>query len=322
MKTIFAACLLFGSISLQAQYTETINSNRPGNSQGAFAVGYNVIQLEAGPRYGHNKHALRKTETNLFGVDYSLRYGLGFERLEVNLTGSYLASNRKIIIGASEEEIKYRNFESNTLGLKYLVYDPYRKRSLEKPNIRSWKANFKFRWRDLIPAVSVYVGANMLFGDNPYLLPDEPSVSPKAVLITQHNYRRWVFVMNFIADKFSTDFPTYAGIFTLTHSLNRNVAIFGEYQAIKSDIYSDDIARIGAAYLINKDFQVDVSGLLNFKDTPSRWQVALGVSYRVDMFHIDELIVPKKEKNKKGTGGKEAEKAKQEKIEELKEAGL
>lgn len=309
---VFIICTFFGSTAAFCQYTETINSNRPGNSQGAFAVGYNVLQLETGVRYGHNDHTLRNTETNLLGIDYSLRYGVGFERLEVNLSGSYLASNQTMIVGANEEELKFRNFESNTLGLKYLLYDPYRKRSLEEVDIRSWKNNFKFRARDLIPAVSIYAGANLLFGENPYMFQDEPNISPKVALITQHNYRRWVFVMNFIADKFTTDFPTYAGIFTLTHSLSRSVAIFGEYQAIKSDLYSDDIVRAGAAYLVNRNFQVDLAGLINFKDTPSRWQVSLGVSYRLDMHNTDEYIIPDSEKNKKGTGGKAAEKAKKE----------
>lgn len=307
---LFLTCLFFGSFSAFAQYTETINSNRPGNSQGAFAVGNNVLQLETGLRLGQREHSLRNLETNQYGIDYSLRYGLGMERLELSLIGSFLVSHQNMLVGANTEEIKFSNFESNTLGLKYLIYDPYRKRSLEQWNIRSWDANFKFKWRDLIPAVSLYAGANILGGNNPYMYPEEPNISPKVALITQHNYRRWVLVMNFIADKFASDYPTYAGIFTLTHSLNRSIAIFGEYQAIKSDLYSDDIARAGAAYLINRNFQVDLAGLINFKDTPSRWQIAVGVSYRLDMHNVDEYVIPKNEKNKKGTGGKEAEKAK------------
>lgn len=286
-------CTFFGSSSVFAQYTETINSNRPGNSQGAFAVGLNVLQLETGVSYGHNNHHLKSTETNLFGIDYALRYGLSMERLEISLMGTYLSSNETMLVGANEITLKSRNFKNNTLGIKYLIYDPYRLRSLEERNIRSWDANYEFKWRDLIPAVSIYAGMNMLFGDNPYMFPEEPSISPKFVLATQHNYLSWVFVMNFIADKVSTDFPTYAGIFTLTHSFNRRYSVFGEYQIIKNDLYSDNILRGGAAYLINKNFQVDLSGLINFKDTPSRWQVAVGVSYRLDMHTVDEYIIPK-----------------------------
>ncbi|HET8838744.1 MAG TPA: transporter, partial [Flavobacteriaceae bacterium] len=233
-KFLLVAICFFGNFSfVNAQYTETINSNRPGDSQGAFSVGTNVLQLETALRLGHDEHALRNTETDLFGLIYALRFGIGFERLEVNWMGSFLSSTENIPSGANEDELKIRNFEYNTLGFKYLFYDPYKKRSLEGPNIRSWKANFKFRWRDLIPAVSLYAGANFALGDSPYYIPNEPQMSPKVALITQHNFHSWVLVMNFVMDKFTTDFPTTSGIFTLTHSFNPHFAVFGEYQAIK-----------------------------------------------------------------------------------------
>ncbi len=316
-KFLFVTICFFGNFFLlNAQYTETINSNRPGNSQGAFAVGTSVLQLETGVRLGKNEHALRNTETDIFGIDYELRYGIGFENLEVSWMGSFLFSNEKIPSGASQDEIKYSNFEYNTLGFKYLIYDPYKRRSFEKPNIRSWKANLKFKWRDLIPAVSVYAGANLAFGDSPYMVPNEPEISPRIALITQQNYRSWVFVMNFISDKLTSDFRTYAGIFTLTHSFNSHLAAFGEFQVIKSDFYSDNILRAGGAYLISKDFQVDLSGLINFKDTPSRWQAGIGVSYRLDMHSIDELIISKEAEEK--LEEKEEIKEKQEKFEQVK----
>jgi len=297
MKRFFIASLLsIACFSAQAQYTETINSNRPGGSQGAFAVGNQVLQFETGLKIGGDNHDLFQTETDLFGIDYEIRYGFLMEQLEVSLGGTYLKSTVSSNVGGVNNEYEFSNFESNTLGLKYLVYDPYKKRSLEKPNIYSWKANNSFKWRDLIPAVSIYGGANLLFGDNPYLLEEESALSPRAALITQNNWGRFVFVMNFIADKIGGEYPSYSGIFTMTHSVNGKVSVFGEYQAIKSDLYADDIARAGGAYLITKDLQVDISGLVNFKDTPSKWQVALGVSYRIDMHAEDEIIMDEKTK--------------------------
>ncbi|MBQ0738581.1 transporter [Mesonia mobilis] len=305
MKNFLAAGLLLTGQFLFAQYTETINSNRPGRSQGAFSVGNGVLQGEAGLRAGRDNHDLLNTETTLWGLDYEVRYGFLVERLEANLSGSFLNANQRYIVGASNVESTYRNFESNTLGLKYLVFDPHRKRVLEGPNLYSWKADNTFQLRDLIPAVSVYAGLNLLFGsaDNPFIAPENDGITPQVAIITQHNLGRWVFVMNFIGDKFSTDVPSYSGIFTLTHAYTRELSFFAEAQIIKSDFYSDDIARLGAAYLFNDDFQVDISGLVNFRDTPSRWQVALGVSYRIDMHNTDEYIMEdkkeKKELNKK-----------------------
>ena len=291
LSRIFLLLLFFGSFSSQAQYTETINSNRPGNSQGAFAVGTGVLQLETGGRFGEDRHNLLNTTTNLWGIDYELRYGVLFEQLEINFSGSFLSSTTNYIVAGEEESYQIRDFETNTLGVKYLVFDPYKNWEERKVNLYSWRANQRFDWRKLIPAVSIYAGANYYFKDNPYLYQGEGQLSPKVALITQHNWNGgWVFVTNIIADKIGQKFPTYMGIATLTHSFSPKFAAFGEFQTIISDIYSDEIARAGLAYLFHQDFQVDVSGLINFKDTPSRWQVALGVSYRLDMHKEEEYL--------------------------------
>ena len=284
-----------------AQYTETINSNRPGDSQGAFSVGKSIIQIETGINIGNDEHELLNYESNLFGAEAFIRYGLLFEELEISLAVDYLSETRQFTTG-NMREFQRSNFERLGLGAKYLIYDPYKK-GPDKPNLYSWKANQRFKWKTLIPAISIYAGANFnLDENNPFAVPNEGKVTPRIELITQNNWSGgWVFVMNFIADKVTTDFPTYAGIFTLTHSFSSKFAGFLEYQAIKSDIYSDNIVRGGAAFLFTKDFQIDASGLINFKDTPSRWQVALGASYRFDSrTEKDDVILEEgRGKNKK-----------------------
>lgn len=294
-------CFLFllccGNLT-QAQYTETINSNRPGASQGSFSVGTNVLQLEGGGYYGNDKHNLRITDTEVFGLDYSLRYGLFFEALEISLTGAFQAETTTIRIGGNDEEFKRSNFRSNTLGLKYMIFDPNVSITPDKPNLYSWKANQRFKWKTLIPAVAVYAGANFSIGENPYLLPGENSFSPKVALITQNNWQGgWVLVTNIIADKLTEDEPSFTGMVTLTHTFTQKFAGFLEYQAIFSNIYADDIFRGGLAYLVSDDLQFDISGLLNFKNTPSRWQVAAGVSYRFDMHSQDEFLQDSEEGN-------------------------
>ena len=43
----FSFFLMLTGIFSFSQYTEIINSNRPGTSHGAFAVGVNVLQFES-----------------------------------------------------------------------------------------------------------------------------------------------------------------------------------------------------------------------------------------------------------------------------------
>ncbi|MEX2350384.1 MAG: transporter [Flavobacteriaceae bacterium] len=289
---LICSFLICSFITTNAQYTELINSNRPGTSQGAFAVGNQVLQLETGASTGWEEHRLLKTETDAFTIDYSLRYGLLWEQLEISFMGSYLSENVTDFRNPNNiEEYKVSNFKSNTLGAKYLVYDPYKKRSLEKPNIYSWDANNKFRWRELIPAVSVYAGVNVDTKDNPFLPVNDPQISPKFLLSTQNNFQGgWVFVTNIIVDRITSDFPTYSYIITLTHAFNQNVSAFVETQGIKSDFYADQLFRFGGAYLFWEDFQVDALATINFKDTPSRFFVGAGISYRLDMHSKDEFI--------------------------------
>ncbi|HSP11654.1 MAG TPA: transporter [Salegentibacter sp.] len=289
-KTVFFLFIFFLGLQTRAQYTETINSNRPGESQGAFAVGKNVLQLEAGGFMGNNNHSLFYTDTDILGANYGLRFGFLTEILELNFFGSFQHEQTLLSRGVIEEEYERANFPQNTLGAKFLLFDPNKSLKEDKPNLYSWKANQGFKWRTLIPAVSVYAGANFSWWDNPYMFEGESVISPKAAIITQNNWGRWVLVINLIADKFTEEYPTYAGIATLTHAITPRFAVFGEYQGLISDIYADDLFRGGAAYLFGKDFQLDISGLINVKDTPSRWQVAAGVSYRLDMHQDEEYI--------------------------------
>ena len=314
-RLLFFLCLI--SISnVFAQYTDMLNANRPGVSQGAFSVGRNILQFESGFSYGKEKHIYRNTETTGLGMDYSIRYGFWKEEFEVSIMGEYQAST----ITTRSTEMKIANFKNNTIGAKYLIFDPYKTLDSKMPNLYNWKANNRFEWRDLIPAISVYAGINVDFPDNPYTQQDGSKISPKFMISTQNNWiGGWVFVTNVIADWGATDLPTYSYILTLTHATNRYFSIFLENQGIKNEYYADQILRGGAATLINPDFQVDLSIMVNFKDTPSKIYGRLGLAYRFDMHKQDVYIddVYKTGKDVKKQKDKEEEDLKKKREKEL-----
>ncbi|WP_340074021.1 transporter [Leptobacterium sp. I13] len=280
---------LLAGLHSHAQYTDVINSNRPGSSDGAFAVGKNVLQGEFGILYEKQEHSGLLTETNDLGLSFAIRYGFLFEELEVLWEGTYIF--QEFTFNGFNPPLQFNNndFLMHTIGAKYLVYDPYKKE--RKPNLYSWRANNKFQWRDLIPSISVYAGANLFFADNPFV-PEDTSISPKvAVLLQNHFPGNWVLVSNIIYDRFTEDDPILSYIITLTHALNNpKWSIFIENQGVNSDDYADVIFRGGAAHLINKNLQVDALVGFNVKDTPSRLFGAIGVSFRLD-YHKDELII-------------------------------
>lgn len=292
MKYIVTSLLVLICYNAKAQYTDIINSNRPGESFGAYSVGANILQLEAGLAYGESNHtSVLIPDRSTTEFQFQLRYGLpGMERLELIWDGRFAQAEDVLLRGGVESVNEFSNFPQNTIGAKFLIYDPNIKKTRESPNLYSWKKNNLPQWSDLIPSISVYAGVNLILDENPFKFPGEPNYSTKAAVITQNNFGRWVLVSNIIVDKPSTEFPTYAGIFTLTHSLYARTGIFAEFQTYISDIYSDEILRGGVAFLVNENLQVDVSGLINFKNTPDRWRFGIGASYRLDMHESDELI--------------------------------
>ncbi len=290
LKTLLPALLFLVSYLGFAQYTDVINSNRPGVSKSAFSVGTNVLQFEVGPYIVKEEHTPLKYEVSGFGADFTARYGLFFEELEINIEGIYqndtFTDNRSLI----SADTKRSNFKNFTIGAKYLIYDPYKKAGEEKPNLYSYYANRGFKWKSLIPAISIYGGANFDTADNPYTAPGVEGFSPKVMIATQNNFSGgWVLVMNFLKDRIGTDYSDFQYIVTLTHSFNPQWVIFAETQGIQSDFYADNLFRFGGGYLMSKNFQLDTALTFNAKDTPSVFGVNFGASYRFD-FHQDKEI--------------------------------
>ena len=125
LKRLICSSILLLSLSTytaNAQYTETINSNRPGQSQGAFAPGTGVLQAEIGTTLGRESHNLRFTETDNIGVDFALRYGAIKEQLEFIVDGNFLYEDITPTAGNAEPYTQ-SGFPIITAGAKYLVYD-------------------------------------------------------------------------------------------------------------------------------------------------------------------------------------------------------
>lgn len=275
-------------ISATSQYTDVINSNRPGLSVSAYAVGKNVVQAELGFFYEQRDHAILNTQSDIWGSDISLRYGLLFEKLELNFEGTF--QDQDITYSNFDLLAKRRDFSRSRLGLKYLVYDPFKNPEANKPNLYSWRANNKFQLKNLLPAISFYGGANFTLGDNPFYV-GEPTLSYRAMIATQSRLTpRFVLITNTAYDRIGTDFPELSYLISISHAFrNPKWSVFVEHQGIQSDRYSDVLLRGGIAHLLKENLQLDINMGASFKNTPSRIFIGIGGSYRMD-FHKDSLI--------------------------------
>ena len=325
---LFAFVLLFSGLFSFSQYTEVINSNRPGSSHGAFSVGVNVLQFETGISGQTLKHSnLNNSQIEGLNFNYVFRYGFLNEKLEVFLDGNIITRN---ILDNNYMDDYYTDFTETiigkqTIGFKYLFFDPYKNKKWHGENVYSWNANRKIKLTDFIPAMSAIAGSNFNFDDriqyddlffnvrqpvHPDLFNDgimrrvnfyqpEQTLSPFVGIATQHHFKgRWVVVNNFFYElglKNST-FPNNAEsseyskinyLFTITYNLqNPRWSIFGEFQTFKNKIYSDDLFKFGIANLISKNSQVDLNFGGSFKTTPSYTYINVGFSQRFD-WHRD-----------------------------------
>ena len=310
LKTMFVVGFLLISATQYAQYTDIINSNRPGESMSAFSVGKTVIQAEVGLYGIKEKHDLVGYEANGFGTEIDARYGAFFDQFEFDLNTQYQYDWYK----ASLVNDTRGGFKQITIGAKYLLYDPFIKK--EKPNLYSWKANHSFSWKQFIPAVAVYAGVNLKLGKNPFTFPTDKTISPKVMLITQNHFgTKWVWVNNIIADKYMTDYPTLGVISTLTRGFNMRWTGFLEFQGYKSDYYADTLFRFGAAYLVRENIQLDASFNKNVKDTPSLLIANVGMAWRFDSNYETNYKRVKGEKKSKKDKKSKADKSKKRKDE-------
>lgn len=282
MKYSFSTMLLFLSFISNAQYTKEINSNRPSVSMGAYSVSKSVLQIEGGLGFQKDEYSMDRYNNHTL-LDLQFRYGLLFEQLE--LVADVKFDNTKQI--NFDNSNKFSGFRQTTIGAKYLVFDSY-KNYVEKRNVYSWKANQRYKWRRLVPTVSVFVGADFK-GNSNYFHPEMPETSLKGMIITQqHINNNLSFVTNLIIENATDDeFRSYGYIATLSYGFNQKWSIFAEnqgyfreYKGVKQNFKDDCILRGGLTYLVNNNLQIDLSGGTTIGHEPHKMSAQIGASWR------------------------------------------
>ena len=248
------ALLLINYQYANAQYTEIINSKRPGLSESPYGVGTDVIQVETGVFFGKNTSNATFAKISPQGVNVFLRYGKFIEKLEINANITY-----------QKDELQFNNIFTTTrgikgisqltIGAKYLIFQQeFDDKSKE---IRSWKKRTAFDKKRLIPSVGVYVGMNTNFVGEDY---KEEGMSPKAAILLQNDFtQRLILITNLIADRIGKDNKSYSYIATMTYAITDQWSFFVENQGDFLENKTDFQIGTGVAYLYTKDMQFDAS---------------------------------------------------------------
>ena len=283
-----------------SQYTPIINSNRPGLTQGAFAVSPGVYQLEFGTSYRQDQFvSLAQAKSKGAGFTLDLRTGLILQNLELIYRVDY--HNDLLAFNNASGRLNYnrKGTKRNTAGFKLLLFDPFRNADWYKVNTKSYKANKGIRLIDLIPAISVYFGSELSFGNiYPYGEPFSPifnlkapelkqdEISGELMLITQNHFlKNFVLVTNWGRRYLGSAYEQNYMSSSLMIPIKKRLMSFVEQVSVKSQLSSDIFLTAGAVYLINENIQVDAFLSHTLKDTPAMFTGGIGVSYRIDRYN-------------------------------------
>lgn len=283
MKKYILLSFLLANFAVNAQYTQDINTNRPSSSMGAYSVSKGIFQIEGGYTYQNDEYHVDKINTqNNFQLQF--RYGEITEQLEF-VADLNFASYKQELNGTnfSDSGFKQLNF-----GAKYMIYDHY-KYYVEKRNVYSWKANQRFKWRRLIPAVALYAGAQFNTKYNLYY-PELPETGLKTMIIAQqHLSKRFSITYNFIGENVTeNDFRSFSYIVTASLGLSNKLSIFGEHTGIFDKKYKTETIPFkdeaslkgGLTFKINPNIQLDAFAGTSIDNNPHKIQAGIGLSWR------------------------------------------
>ncbi|SDX51222.1 Putative MetA-pathway of phenol degradation [Lutibacter oricola] len=292
MRRVLLLVLLLSCYQITfAQYTEIINSKRPGFSESPYSVGTDVYQFETGLFYRDSDNPSLLARPKSIGGELFFRYGKFFENLELNAKIAYQNDEVKNPFG---NNYNIYGISELTIGAKYLIYQ--QKYTDKSKEIRSWKRKMAYDKKRLIPSVGVYAGVNTNFLGKDFDDPD--GISFKGAILLQNDLTdRLVVITNLIADNITSKNNYYKYIITATYAMSSKWSIFVENQTRYQKEHKPKINNgLGLAYLYNKNLQLDASVRTNFFADYSFTYSAIGASWRLDR-HSDEVIRKSSVKN-------------------------
>ena len=284
-KFLYIIVLFFGFQLVNAQYTEIINSKRPGFSESPYGVGTKVLQLEAGVFYNKRAYTELFDTSKSLGTNLFLRYGAFSERLEFNADFAFQQDERVFYNFIPSYYYNVSGISKLRFGVKYLIHN--QKYTDKSKEVHSWKKRTAFDMKRLIPSVGVYVGVNPNFISKDF---KEDGVSLKGAVLLQNDISsRFVVLTNLIVDNILLKNKMEFGyILTATYAVNTKWSIFGENQGVFSKYKNNEFQfGAGTAYLLNNNVQFDISARSDFFADKLNYYLALGGSWRLDR-HTEE----------------------------------
>lgn len=265
-KLILLAMLLVAGFSADAQFSETISADRPGQAFSPFTVGNLVFQTQTGIDGGGFKEKevnyQAQEKGGFFLPNSFLRFGLT-EHFEINSAWAY-SFNRNTIGDTSSTA---NGLALATIGARFNI----------------------FEGRGKIPAVGMLVTFKL-----PILSPSYSidNVAPAVVLMAGNKINdKLSILLNFGIDFNGNDAqPNWTYVANLSYSISPKVGTFIENYGHFNNIDYWNYWDAGFSYLVNNNLQLDIYGGAGYNQNSLDYFASIGFSWRLVSMHEKALM--------------------------------
>jgi hypothetical protein len=263
-KLLLSALAIFGFLSVRAQYSEYISTDRPCATMNPVSIGQNVLQMQTGYSLSQFSGGDLKTVSNTF--DTKIRYGI-FERIDI----SFQTSGGTIKETGPQDFIINESTDLGTYGFnaRWLIY----------------------KGEGAVPAVGLEMGSRTI------RLGDSDKLNHTLLATTLSLSSSFGDHLSGTVNVISVGDNVLEFTLNLAYALNSDLGFIIEYypRYLMDNLNYNQLYSIGsylnggAYYNISKNFQLDIAGFWLVTDgalpeslETSGFQFQLGFTGRVD----------------------------------------
>jgi len=257
-RAFVISVLLVASQAVQGQYNESIRTGRPGQAIGAFTVGKNILQFQQGFDFGSFTNPLYTP----FGLSSNnvVRFGI-LEAFEISA-----------LVDFQHDRRNYDNITYSESGLSNLHL--------------GFRAHIN-RQNGWIPSTAVQLRLKMTCLSEEYRI---NYIAPVMVLVAGWGLpENMSITTNWILSYSGYDpVPTGKYVLNFAFPVYKNLSGFVEnYGQVREDVFQTRFDG-GLAYLVNNNFQLDISAGYGSNQGVQDYFVSTGISWRITSFRKTE----------------------------------
>ncbi len=258
MKSIalstFAIMISLYSFS-QENETPDIITDRPDQSESTAIVPLNMLQIETGFVYEHDKTDLAEFNNTTFNTTL-FRYGL-FKSTELRIGMEYLESIRKELSGG---EYSAKGFGALHTGVKVKITQE----------------------KGLIPEMAILGSLDWPATANKNLKPSY--VAPSLRLAFDHTLTEYIGLAYNLAAEWDGETPVASYFYSVSLGIDvtRQFGAFIEaFGSLYEDYKPENKIDGGFTYMVDKNFLIDLYGGLGLSEASPDYFIGFGLSYRI-----------------------------------------